>query len=256
METKDNYIDSLILKGKDLLENPSTLNGVFQVDFFKHTAFFEWAKTSMLFLQTIYPLHPLTIDFQKELEYDKNKALLSTCQSLLGILKAFAEIKPKPYHEINPEILLSDILNNFCRYANQMRRKRHNNRKEFITEIKDEYDVQDLLHPILKLHFCNVSSEFVIPSDMQKSHRIDFYLDNHGIAIEVKRPSKKRDKNIIEAELKEDILSYSSFPDCKSIYCFIYDPEFIIDKPRFFEEALEKKSTNNFKIRAFIRPKE
>ena len=128
-------IESLILKGELFLENPNVMSGAFKIDYFKHTDFFEWTKTALLFLQTEYPQNPLTIDFQKELERDNNTALLSTCQSLLGILKAFATIKPKTYHEINSEVLLSNILKNFSRYANQMTKKRHGNREKFISEI-------------------------------------------------------------------------------------------------------------------------
>ena len=91
---------------------------------------------------------------------------------------------------------------------------------------------------------------------MKKSYRIDFYLENLGLAIEVKRPSIRRDMKIIESEIKEDILSYTSYPNCNSIYFLIFDPEHIIDNPQSFEEALEKKSTENYKVKVFIRPKE
>ena len=42
--------------------------------------------------------------------------------------------------------------------------------------VDDEYDVQDLLHAILKLHFDDVRPEEVTPSYAGSASRVDFYL--------------------------------------------------------------------------------
>lgn len=250
MKTVDT--DYLIQEGERLRENPN-INGTPRVSLLKQAQFFEWEKTTLIFLQNTFPNHPLVDDFKKEIDCDERQGLLSTCESLLGTLKAIATIKPLPYSKIEPDILLSNILSNFCRFTNQLKRKRHAKRESFIS---DEYDVQDILHAVLKLHFDKVHPEFVIPPDMGSSKRIDFYLEDCNIAIEVKYTSESHDEKAIGKELKEDILSYSSYPQCQSLYCLIYDPELLIHNPRSFEDDLNNKSTDKFRVKAFVRPYE
>ena len=50
----------------------------------------------------------------------------------------------------------------------------------------DEYDVQDLMHAILRLHFDDVRPEEWTPSYAGKSSRIDFLLPGERTIIEVK----------------------------------------------------------------------
>ena len=136
--------------------------------------------------------------------------MLSTCESLLGTLKAIATIKPLPYSKIEPDILLSNILSNFSRFTNQLKRKRHAKRESFIS---DEYDVQDLLHAVLKLHFDKVHPEYAIPPDMGSSKRIDFYLEDCNIAIEVKYTSESHDEKLLVRNSKRTYLVILHIPN-------------------------------------------
>ncbi len=97
--------------------------------------------------------------------------------------------------------------------------------------IKDEYDVQDLLHALLKLHFSDVRPEEWTPSYAGNSNRMDFLLKEAHIAIEVKMTRDNlKDKEIGE-QLIIDIDKYQQHPDVNTLYCFVYDPNAILHNP-------------------------
>lgn len=52
--------------------------------------------------------------------------------------------------------------------------------------VADEYDVQDLLHAVLKLHFDDVRPEEWTPSYADNASRIDFLLPRERTIIEAK----------------------------------------------------------------------
>ncbi|QLL63753.1 hypothetical protein FKV68_09225 [Sinorhizobium mexicanum] len=97
--------------------------------------------------------------------------------------------------------------------------------------IEDEYDVQDALHALLKLHFTDVRAEEYTPSYAGGASRIDFLLNEDSILIEVKktRPSLK-DKQVGD-QVAVDMVRYKSHQKCKVVYFFIYDPEHFLTNP-------------------------
>ena len=106
---------------------------------------------------------------------------------------------------------------------------RHDNRPSL--EINDEYDVQDLLHGLLRIFFNDIRPEEYTPNYAGGSARMDFLLKEHSIVIEVKKTRKNlRDKDIGN-QLIEDIARYREHKDCKTLVCFIYDPEEYISNP-------------------------
>ena len=67
---------------------------------------------------------------------------------------------------------------------------------------------------------------------------MDFLLKNEGIIIEVKKTRDGlKDKEIGE-QLIIDIANYKNHPDCKLLYCFVYDPDALIRNPRGIESDL------------------
>ena len=59
--------------------------------------------------------------------------------------------------------------------------------------------------------------------------------------IEVKKTrSSMTDKSLSE-ELIVDIEKYQAHPNCKKIYCFVYDPDMILRNPVAIKNDLEKK---------------
>jgi len=111
-------------------------------------------------------------------------------------------------------------------------------------EITDEYDVQDLLHGLLRMYFDDIRCEYWTPEYAGSSARIDFLLKKEQIAIEVKKTRKGLGKKEIGEQLIIDIAHYQRYSECKTLYCFIYDPDEIISNPRGFERDLSGKHGN------------
>jgi hypothetical protein len=130
------------------------------------------------------------------------------------------------------------LLQRFHIVARQLKR-RYNDRETLI--IRDEYDVQDLLHTLLLTLYDDVRPEENVPSYGGASSRIDFLLKKEEIVIEVKLASSSlRDKSIGE-QLIIDIKRYQMHPNCKSLICFVYDPESVIKNPIALENDLSGK---------------
>lgn len=134
----------------------------------------------------------------------------------------------------------------------QQLRVRHSDRQTL--EIKDEYDVQDLLHALLKLNFDDVRPEEYTPSCSGGSARADFLLKDERIAIEVKKTRQGLGDNEIGKQLLEDIARYQEHPDFGQLVCFIYDPEGLIRNPAALVKGLENTPAK-MPVRVIISPK-
>lgn len=120
------------------------------------------------------------------------------------------------------------VLERFHRFARQLK-VRHQTRPTIT--INDEYDVQDLVHAILKLFFNDVRAEECTPSYAGGSSRIDFLIKSENIGIEIKKTRPNlRDKEIGE-QLIIDKERYKSHHNCKTLICFVYDPDEQIVNP-------------------------
>ncbi len=120
--------------------------------------------------------------------------------------------------------------------------------------INDEYDVQDLLEGLLRIYFDDIRSEQWTPEYAGSSARIDFLLKQEQIAIEVKKTREGLGKKEIGNQLIIDIAHYQKHPDCKTLYCFIYDPEERISNPISLENDLSGKH-DNLIVKVFVVPK-
>lgn len=236
-------IEELIKQGEALLLDVHEDRFDTYVDYNK---FDEWQRLSLMFLQQYYPDHPQTKSFEGLIGYGHTTALCNNC---LSILKAFHKIKPHQ-SKIDYDGRLTNLFERFHVVARQIRR-RHEGRTTL--EIRDEYDVQDLLHGLLKLDFEDVRPEEYTPATAGAATRMDFLLKDDEIAIEVKmtRPGLK-DKELGE-QLIIDIFKYQSHPNCKCLYCFVYDPDNVIRNPRGMEKDLEKLG-KGFPVKVYIRP--
>jgi len=153
--------------------------------------------------------------------------------------------------DIDALSFLPTLFKKFHGLARQMR-KRHDNRSTL--EIDDEYDVQDFLHVLLKLYFDDIRPEEWTPSYAGSSSRMDFLLKNEQTVIETKKTRKGLADKEIGEQLIIDIQKYRSHPDCKSLICFVYDPEGKIANPKALENDLSK-SEENFKVTVIVEPK-
>lgn len=97
---------------------------------------------------------------------------------------------------------LISIISRFHTVARQLR-DRHSNRPTL--EINDEYDVQDLFHALLKIHFNDIRSEEVAPSYAGGSSRMDFLLKDEKLVVELKKTSQSLGAKEIGGQLLVDI---------------------------------------------------
>lgn len=165
---------------------------------------------------------------------------LDSLDSKLGSLQNVVDLS-----EDNNQIQMSSVqtimcvLERFHRFARQLK-VRHQTRPTIT--INDEYDVQDLVHAILKLFFNDVRAEEYTPSYAGGSSRIDFLIKSENIGIEIKKTrANLRDKELGE-QLIIDKERYKSHHNCKTLICFVYDPEELIINPEGLASDLAEKS--------------
>lgn len=175
--------------------------------------------------------------------------------NLLIALRKYLIAHPEysKYKKIAAIEQIESICNNFHLVVRQLRARREGRPT---LDVNDEYDVQDLFHSLLWLFFSDIRPEEVTPSYAGSSSRIDFLLKTEKMAIEIKmtRSGKGNEANRIGEELMIDIDRYKEHPDCKTLVCFVYDPEGRIGNPDGITADLLKKNTSSLKVDVFIRP--
>lgn len=124
--------------------------------------------------------------------------------------------------------------------------RRHESRETL--QIKDEYDVQDLLRSLLSLYFDDIRSEEWTPSYAGSSVRMDFLIPEIKTVIEVKKTRASMTDKTLSEELIVDIEKYQNHPDCDKIYCFVYDPDTILRNPAAIKKDLEGKHEGVVKV--------
>jgi hypothetical protein len=160
--------------------------------------------------------------------------------------------KPKELNRrLNPIDLVARICDRFHSVSRQLR-NRHNNRPTL--EIEDEYDVQDLIHSLLRIYFDDIRPEEWTPSYAGGSARMDFLLKNEKMVIETKKTRKGLNPKELGDQLIIDIQRYKEHPDCKTLFCFIYDPEGRIANPKGIEKDLSRKD-DNLEVIVLVDPK-
>lgn len=133
-------------------------------------------------------------------------------------------IESNTLSEINSLLTILDNLHKFLLNLN----RRYNDRDGF--QINDEYDLQDLLYALLKIHFSNIVKEEYVSSKLESNSRVDFLLKDQGIAIETKFIKKNFKAKRLAEELLLDATRYSQHEGIKNIIFFIYDPESLISE--------------------------
>ncbi len=152
---------------------------------------------------------------------------------------------------------LHNLLSRFHIFAKQFERNPHNNKSSFSSlnlKINNEYDIQHLLHAILKLKYDDVRPEEFTPSYAGSSTKMDFLLKTYKIVIETKMASEKLKDKDIGKQLKDDIAHYSAHQDCKILYCYVYDPDNQIKNPEGLIKDLSEDD-ENFKVIIIISSK-
>ncbi|AZB34251.1 PD-(D/E)XK nuclease domain-containing protein [Chryseobacterium bernardetii] len=142
------------------------------------------------------------------------------------------------YKDLTAKDLIIAILKNFENSIKKISDKamRYGKEKQnrAVISINDEYDVQDLLYIPLKSIFPEIKYEDDIGNYGGSAKRLDFYLREEGIIIEVKHINIADDKKYTK-QMKEDLQSYHVVNKLNDIIFFIYAPNAIQDINNFNE---------------------
>jgi hypothetical protein len=121
-------------------------------------------------------------------------------------------------------------------------------------DVNDEYDVQDLMHALLRLYFDDVRPEEWVPSYAGSASRTDFLLPAVDTVIEVKKTRQGLNAKAIGEQLIIDIARYKQHPQCRRLICFVYDPEGRVTNPAGVESDLNE-TDHGIEVRVSILPK-
>ena len=158
------------------------------------------------------------------------------------------------------------IVTNLCRrfhlFAKQLQVRRKDvpientgeRRVRSTIEMKDEYDVQDAMHALLKLHFDDVRPEEHTPSRAGGQARMDFLLKKEKIVVEAKRMRPGLTQIKVATELAEDRELYQAHPDCQTLVCFVYDPDGVCNNPAALENDVQS-DRDGFRVILIVSPR-
>ncbi len=131
--------------------------------------------------------------------------------------------------------LVAKLCRRFHLFARQLHDRHHD---RGTVRVADEYDVQDLMHALLRLHFEDVRTEEVTPSVAGKSGRMDFLLKAERLAVETKMTRRNLGQKEVGDELIVDMRRYRTHPDLRTLVCFVYDPGGFCRSPAALENDL------------------
>jgi hypothetical protein len=188
-------------------------------------------------------------EFQRAYVNGLNSAQ-AVLQSLVSEIEQFWESNSQ---DTNPNaiVIIRRLVYRFHIAARQLR-SRHGGQPTLT--VKNEYDAQDLFHVFLKLHFDDIRSEEYVPSYAGGNSRMDFLLKKEQIVVELKKTRKDLGEKEIGAQLIIDIARYKAHQDCKTLVCFVYDPEGVIGNPAGLEKDLSW-SKDGFSVETLIYPR-
>jgi hypothetical protein len=133
-------------------------------------------------------------------------------------------------------------------------RLQHRQRNRTPYSVADEYDVQDLLHAILKLHFDDVRPEEWTPSYAGNSSRTDFLLPRERTIVEAKMTRSNLGQKEVTNELIVDVARYGKMPGVDNLVCFVYDPLRRCTNPTALEDDLAR-SEGRLRVAAVVCPR-
>jgi hypothetical protein len=159
-------------------------------------------------------------------------------------------------------IIVEHLCRRFPLFARQLQHRRRDvlvsgkkgrDRRPTI-EMRDEYDVQDSLHALLKLHFDDVRPEEWTPSYAGSQSRMDFLLKREKIVVETKFMGPKLSQREVANQLANDKDHYRQHPDCQIFICFVYDPEYRCTNPAAIERDIGVDE-ESFRVKIIVSPR-
>ncbi|QGX40209.1 transposase [Permianibacter aggregans] len=145
-------------------------------------------------------------------------------------------IAPQPVKPAEVEELLEIVVRGLRRAMHPLTHRRKGAQSLCFT---NEYDVQDLLHALLRPWINDIRPEEFTPSHAGSSTRMDFLLPAHELVIETKIVRDRSHAKRIGDELIIDIEHYRKHPNCKTLWCVIYDPDHLITNSQGLKNDLD-----------------
>lgn len=132
-----------------------------------------------------------------------------------------------------------DIVKSLCRRFHLVARQlRLRGEYRATLDVEDEFDVQDLLHALLRLHFDDIAPHEWTPSYANGAPRVMFVLDDGRLAVVVKKTRTGLGTKDLAEQLRIDLDECRMLTRCATLFCFVYDPEGRIGNPRGLETEL------------------
>jgi hypothetical protein len=218
----------------------------------------EATKLITLLHSTIERIIPPDTAFSQQLAaVPKGSSFRSEALKMLfGILEAVRDAYfndriqvLRPSSDIPAFLRLERLLNRVHKVARQLLERREN---RSTLAIEDEYDAQDLLHALLKIDFDDIRPEEWTPKYAGGATRMDFLLKKEQIVVEVKKTRDGLDATRLGEELLIDIAKYKMHPDCKTLVCFVYDPEQRLSNPEGLRVDLENETSERLSVKVVI----
>lgn len=261
-DEKINYLEDLIKEGENIKIT------------YDSPVLITWGENVRVALQNIFPKNDYAERFysglnqnfvgsfsmydSKEVRQHKYDQFRLKCfDKAIAFLKSkIRELQDWPEYELAiankknasvSEILL--IIDRFDLVTKQLR-QRHDDRCTL--DVEDEYDVQDLFYALLKLYFDDIRAEEWTPSYAGSSSRIDFFIPELELAIEIKKTRKGLGNKEAKEQLAIDKDHYRCKENIKHLICFVYDPDGRIQNPRGFEKDLAQDGP--LKTDVYVRP--
>jgi len=202
--------------------------------------------------EDVLPARTIEAAFEKRLAQESvsvNDA--GEAAALLHLATRMLDSLPLRGRAAGPLDTVLALCRRFHLFALQLER-RHAKRPSF--SIDDEYDVQDLFHAILALHFDDVRAEEVTPSYAGNSSRVDFYLPDARLMVEVKMTRDSLRQRGVVSQLTEDAARYAAKDDVDTLVCLVYDPGGFCHNPTALERDVQE-SGRKLSVRAVVCPR-
>ena len=159
---------------------------------------------------------------------------------------AFVQIKAEKIKPSTVEELLQIIVRGLPRAIHPLT---HRRKGAASLSFETEYDIQDLLHALLRPWIADIRPEEFTPSYAGTSTRMDFLLPSYKLVIETKLVRDKTHATKNGNELIIDIEHYRRHPDCDCLWCVIFDQMHFIPNPFGLISDLEgQRSTRDGKV--------
>ena len=163
--------------------------------------------------------------------------------------------RSKSPHPIKPGSVQELLIVLLRRLRRAMHPLTHRRKGAQPLSFSSEYDVQDLLHCMLRPWVSDIRPEEFTPSYAGSSTRMDFLLPDHSLVIELKFVRDRSHGKRIGDELIVDIEHYRRHPACNRLWCVVYDSEHLLTNAEGLRTDLEgtrKTKDGELMVKVFV----